>query len=59
MKGLVKNDKTKVWRIETLTFGKRSGKSGKEVGLSFMRDLPPESTARKIPGVAWDAGGIC
>jgi len=57
MQLMVKNDKTKVWRIDHMTFGKRPpGKGAKDVGLSFMNDLPPETTFKKVPGVAWDAG---
>jgi len=57
MQLMVKNDKTKVWRIDQMTFGKRPpGKGAKDVGLSFMRDLPPETASKKVPGVAWDAG---
>jgi len=57
MQLMIKSDKTKVWRIDNMNWGKRlPGKGAKDGGLSFMRDLPPEASSKKVPGVAWDAG---
>lgn len=56
MQILVKSDKTKIWKNDHFTFGKRPRKGGKEPGLIAFKDMPNETTCKQIAGVAWDAG---